>query len=80
MTKKLYIKTYGCQMNEYDSARLRDLLIDALGDNGLVDHWEFFAYALAQSKHPRAEEFVKREIERDATYLKSELEECLTGT
>ncbi|MBA6414348.1 tRNA (N6-isopentenyl adenosine(37)-C2)-methylthiotransferase MiaB [Parahaliea sp. F7430] len=26
MTKKLYIKTHGCQMNEYDSARIRDLL------------------------------------------------------
>ena len=26
MTKKLYIKTYGCQMNEYDSARMADML------------------------------------------------------
>ncbi len=26
MTKKLYIKTYGCQMNEYDSARMADVL------------------------------------------------------
>lgn len=26
--KKLYIKTHGCQMNEYDSARMRDLLGD----------------------------------------------------
>lgn len=26
MSKKLYIKTHGCQMNEYDSARMRDLL------------------------------------------------------
>ncbi|HTF85931.1 MAG TPA: tRNA (N6-isopentenyl adenosine(37)-C2)-methylthiotransferase MiaB [Cellvibrio sp.] len=25
-TKKLYIKTHGCQMNEYDSSRMRDLL------------------------------------------------------
>ena len=24
--KKLYIKTHGCQMNEYDSARIQDLL------------------------------------------------------
>ncbi len=24
--KKLYVKTHGCQMNEYDSARMRDLL------------------------------------------------------
>ena len=26
VSKKLYIKTHGCQMNEYDSARMRDLL------------------------------------------------------
>ena len=26
MTKKLFIKTHGCQMNEYDSARMADLL------------------------------------------------------
>jgi tRNA-2-methylthio-N6-dimethylallyladenosine synthase len=26
MTKKLYIKTYGCQMNEYDSAKMADVL------------------------------------------------------
>ncbi len=26
MAKKLYIKTYGCQMNVYDSARMADLL------------------------------------------------------
>ena len=24
--KKLFIETHGCQMNEYDSARIRDLL------------------------------------------------------
>ena len=26
MTKKLYIKTYGCQMNEYDSGKIIDVL------------------------------------------------------
>lgn len=26
MNKKLFIKTHGCQMNEYDSARIKDLL------------------------------------------------------
>ncbi len=31
MTDKLYIKTYGCQMNEYDSARMRDVLADSHG-------------------------------------------------
>ena len=31
MGKKLYIKTFGCQMNEYDSARIRDLLTESNG-------------------------------------------------
>ena len=26
MAKKLFIKTYGCQMNVYDSARMADVL------------------------------------------------------
>ena len=26
MGKKLYIKTFGCQMNDYDSAKMRDIL------------------------------------------------------
>ena len=29
MTKKLFIKTHGCQMNEYDSSRMSDLLQDS---------------------------------------------------
>ena len=29
--KKLYIKTHGCQMNEYDSARMQDLLGESHG-------------------------------------------------
>ena len=32
MTKKLYIKTYGCQMNVYDSERMAE----ALGAEGYV--------------------------------------------
>jgi tRNA-2-methylthio-N6-dimethylallyladenosine synthase len=31
MTRKLYIKTYGCQMNEYDSAKMADVLRSARG-------------------------------------------------
>ena len=31
MTRKLYIKTHGCQMNEYDSSRMRDLLQESHG-------------------------------------------------
>ncbi|MCS3904121.1 tRNA-2-methylthio-N6-dimethylallyladenosine synthase [Methylohalomonas lacus] len=29
MSTKLYLKTYGCQMNEYDSARMRDVLAES---------------------------------------------------
>ncbi len=31
MTKKLYIRTFGCQMNEYDSDRMADVLAHAEG-------------------------------------------------
>ena len=31
MPKKLYIKTFGCQMNEYDSARMADVLLSSDG-------------------------------------------------
>ena len=31
MARKLYIKTFGCQMNEYDSDKMADVLRDAHG-------------------------------------------------
>jgi tRNA-2-methylthio-N6-dimethylallyladenosine synthase len=31
VTKKLYIRTFGCQMNEYDSARMADVLAQSEG-------------------------------------------------
>lgn len=31
MTKKFYIKTFGCQMNEYDSGKMADLLCASVG-------------------------------------------------
>lgn len=31
MKGKLYIKTHGCQMNEYDSAKMRDVLVASYG-------------------------------------------------
>lgn len=30
-TKKLYLRSFGCQMNDYDSARIADLLRDRMG-------------------------------------------------
>ena len=36
MSKKLFVKTHGCQMNEYDSAKMIDLL-KAEEDFELVD-------------------------------------------
>jgi len=35
MTKKLYIKTFGCQMNEYDSDKMADVLALAEGSGGI---------------------------------------------
>jgi tRNA-2-methylthio-N6-dimethylallyladenosine synthase len=31
VTRKLYIRTFGCQMNEYDSAKMADVLAAAEG-------------------------------------------------
>ncbi|MBL8489319.1 MAG: tRNA (N6-isopentenyl adenosine(37)-C2)-methylthiotransferase MiaB, partial [Rhodocyclaceae bacterium] len=31
MTKKVFIRTFGCQMNEYDSDRMADVLAGAEG-------------------------------------------------
>ena len=39
MTQKLYIRTFGCQMNEYDSAKMADVLA-AADDCTLTDRPE----------------------------------------
>jgi len=38
MTRKVFIKTHGCQMNEYDSAKMLDVLADGIpGNDGPVE-------------------------------------------
>ncbi|MDP2639877.1 MAG: tRNA (N6-isopentenyl adenosine(37)-C2)-methylthiotransferase MiaB [Betaproteobacteria bacterium] len=37
MAQKLYIKTFGCQMNEYDSAKMADVLVAAEGMQTTAD-------------------------------------------
>ena len=37
MTKKLFVKTHGCQMNEYDSSRMADVLADTQGYELVTD-------------------------------------------
>jgi tRNA-2-methylthio-N6-dimethylallyladenosine synthase len=37
MARKLYIKTFGCQMNEYDSAKMADVLNEAEGMEATAD-------------------------------------------
>ena len=37
MAQKLYIKTFGCQMNEYDSAKMADVLAAAEGMETTTD-------------------------------------------
>jgi len=36
MTQKVYIRTFGCQMNEYDSAKMADVLAEHAGEGGSV--------------------------------------------
>jgi tRNA-2-methylthio-N6-dimethylallyladenosine synthase len=36
MTQKVYIRTFGCQMNEYDSAKMADVLAEHAGEAGSV--------------------------------------------
>ena len=40
--KKLYIKTYGCQMNAYDSDRMQDLM-QAIGYKNTDDISEYLS-------------------------------------
>lgn len=37
MAERFFIKTFGCQMNDYDSAKMADVLVDALGASAAPD-------------------------------------------
>ena len=51
MAKKLFIKTHGCQMNEYDSAKMFDLLEEK--ENFEIAESEEDACLLYTSPSPR---------------------------
>ena len=63
--KKLYIKTYGCQMNEYDSSKMADLLAEKLSLT-LVDKPELADIILLNtcSVREKAEEKVFSDLGR----------------
>ncbi len=65
MTKGLYIKTFGCQMNEYDSGKMADLLND-FSDYELVDSPEKAAVLLMNtcSVRDKAQEKLFSELGR----------------
>ena len=53
MAKKLFVKTHGCQMNEYDSARMLDVLKDAQGYEMAATEEEADVLLLDSRKSPR---------------------------
>ncbi len=65
MTKKLYIKTMGCQMNEYDSEKMADVLRDSHGYE-LTDRLEDASLLLVNtcSIREKAQEKVFSELGR----------------
>jgi tRNA-2-methylthio-N6-dimethylallyladenosine synthase len=76
---KFYIKTFGCQMNEYDSAKLADVLRDARGmertdDPGAADLILFNTCSVRE----KAQEKVFNDLGR-VKHLKLERREVLIG-
>lgn len=72
MAGKVYIETHGCQMNEYDSARMRDVLQDRLGMTPTSDESEADLFLLNTcSVREKAQEKVFSRLGRLARYKKS---------
>ena len=65
MDKKLYIKTYGCQMNEYDSEKISDLLADsdAVSETSSPDNADIILFNTC-SVREKAEEKVFSDLGR----------------
>ena len=59
MSRKLYLRTFGCQMNSYDSERMADLLAETEGAE-LTDAQviEFVASNVAPYKKVRQVQFI----------------------
>ena len=73
MARKLYIKTFGCQMNEYDSAKMVDVLREAQGLESTDDLLECFpggstitARVLATTPDQEVRGRYERHVERRA--------------
>src|SRR6195256_4288528 len=79
MTKKLFIRTFGCQMNEYDSNRMADLLRAARGFE-ITDQPEDAALILFNtcSVRERAQEKVFHDLGR-VKHLKEARRDLLIG-
>ena len=65
MTGKLYIRTFGCQMNEYDSARMADVLAhsDGLTPTDRVDEADVILFNTC-SVREKAQERVFHDLGR----------------
>jgi len=79
MARKLYIKTFGCQMNEYDSAKMADVLRDANGLEPTQDPAEADVILFNTcSVREKAQEKVFHDLGR-VKHLKRERPEVLIG-
>jgi tRNA-2-methylthio-N6-dimethylallyladenosine synthase len=79
MARKLYIRTFGCQMNEYDSAKIADVLRESHGleptaDPALADVILFNTCSVRE----KAQEKVFHDLGR-VKHLKSERPDVLIG-
>src|SRR5690349_24897707 len=79
MAGKLYIKTFGCQMNEYDSAKMADVLREAHGLEPTGDPTEADVILFNTcSVREKAQEKVFHDLGR-VKHLKRELPGVLIG-